>query len=241
MKRILLILALLLCASPTFATITLVQHKGADVASTTSTTLSFTSATTGGNKIIVALRIGGTSTAAITDGTNTYNNDVSLAHTGLGTAYIFSVDNASSVTTLTCTLTGGAATIRWAIYEYSGIATSGSLDKTSSLYTAATSSSVNSGNTATTAQASELLFGALATNATNETTHAGTTQSYVLEDTVPTSSTVRLATEDVVVSATGAYQADFTNVDSGTDHIALIATYKAAGASTTPLKPPVVL
>lgn len=213
--------------------ITLVQRNSADVASTSSTTLSFPGATTAGNIIIVAARIGGTSTAAITDGTNTYNADVSLNHAAFGTTYIFSAPNASSVTTLTCTLTGGAATIRWIIYEYSGVSASSPLDKTSSLYTASGSVSCNSGNTATTTQASELLFGVLAGNGAEGTgaPTAGSTQSYVLEDRIPVSPNARLSAEDVVVSSTGAFQADFASLNNSFDHIALIATYKAAGAT----------
>lgn len=222
---------------------TIVQRNSADVASGAGPfTLSFSGATTIGNTIIVIARLGGTSTAAITDGSNTYNagpgaqgSDVSLAHASFGTGYIFSAKNAASVTTITITLTGGATTVRWIIYEVNGLDTTAPLDKTSSLYTAAGSTSVNSGNTATTTTANEYLLGALFCNTVSDTSvTVGITQAYAIENSVPTpiSSGTRLVTEDVNVSSTGAFQADFRTVDAGTDHIVLIATYKAALAGT---------
>lgn len=231
-----------MCAIPAHATVTLVQHlvSGCDIASANSGTCSFSVNTTAGNIIIVALRVGGTATAAVTDdksgGSNTYNSDASNAHSGLGTAYIFSAPNAGTAKVITITLTGGPTTIRAAIYEYSGIATTTPLDKTSGLFTSSGPAAIDSGTTATTTQANELLFGVEINNTVEGASSptAGTSQSFVLEDKVPADPSARLATEDVVVSATGAYRADWHSIATGTDHIALIATYKAAAGGAPP-------
>jgi hypothetical protein len=214
--------------------VSIVQRNSSDIASGAGPfTISFGANTTPGNLILVAARVGGTSTLSVTDdksgGSNTYNTDASLLHTGLGTAYIFSAPNAGAAKVITLTLSA-ATTVRVAIYEVSGLATATPLDKTSSLYTATGSTSVNSGNTPTTTQASEWLFGVCAGNAA-ETTTAGVSQSYTIEDEVPAAPNARLSTEDVSVNATGIFQADF-GVTTGTDHICLIATYKLASVAT---------
>lgn len=210
------------------------QHATKDAASATSTTLGFGGTTGAGNLIVAAIRVGGTSTCAVTDdasgGSNNYGagpsiqgSDIGLFQTGLGTLYIFSAAQFSkAATTLTFTLTGGAATMRIAIYEYPHVLTASPLDKTSILYTASGSTSVSSGNTATTTQATAILVGALAGNGA-ETPVAGTTQAYTLEDSV-----ARLFIEDVQVSATGTFTADFTSVNGSVDHIAALAVYKLA-------------
>lgn len=251
MRRFLLLfVGSLIYACLATATVTLVQHptNGCDIASTSSGTCSFSVNTTAGNIIIVALRVGGTATAAVTDdksgGSNTYNSDVSLNHASFGTGYIFSAPNAGAAKVITITLTGGPTTIRAAIYEYSGIATTTPLDQTSSLYTAAGPAAIDSGTTATTTQASELLFGAEVNNTVEGASSptAGTSQSFVLEDKVPADPSARLATEDVIVSVTGTYRADWHSIVTGTDHIALIATYKASGGSPPPpQKPPIIV
>lgn len=213
--------------------VSIVQRNSADIASAAGPfTISFPANTAPGNLILVAARVGGTSTLSVTDdkagGSNAYNNDISLLHSGLGTAYIFSAPNAGAAKVITLTISA-ATTLRVAIYEISGLATASPLDKTSSLYTATGSASVNSGSTVATTQASEWLFGICAANA-NETVTAGTSQSYVIEDGVPVAPNSRLTTEDVSVSATGTYQADF-GVTTTTDHICLIATYKIAAVA----------
>ena len=124
---------------------------------------------------------------------------------------------------------GGANTVTWHLsasttvtvfyLEYSGIATSGSLDQVSTGSGSGTSPS--SGATPTTTQADELLFGfANAGGAVTYTAGA----SFTLRQTG-----TRAGTEEQIVAATGAYTATFT---IGTNTWACgIATFKAAGAA----------
>lgn len=218
---------------PRHYAIVLVQHTSSDATGTTGT-VTFSSTTTAGNIILVTARSGGTATTTMADdkagGSNTYNTDVTLSHASFGAGYIFSAPNAGAAKVLTWT-NSVSASIRIAIFEYSGIATSSPLDKTSSLYTSGSPTSADSGSTATTTQAAELLVGVLCLNAANcGTTTAGTSQSYAIEERVPADPNARLVSEDVVVAATGTYKADFTWANaSSADAICLIATYKAAG------------
>lgn len=206
------------------------QHASKDT-SGTSTTISFPSASTTGNLLILGERVGGTSTAAVTDGTNTWNIDVSLSHASFGFCYINSAPNATSVTTLTVTLTGGSATIRICIAEFDGFTGTISFDQQSSLFTAFHASPWNSGNTPTTTDANELLVGFIGSN-NIQTFTAGTSQAYALTDVAPASPNSKAAMEYVVVSATGAYQADISGTQTD-DMIVLIATYKGTAATDT--------
>lgn len=213
--------------------VSIVQRNSADIASGAGPfTISFGSNTVPGNTIFVIARSGGTGSMTATDdkagGSNTYNTDVSLLHSGLGTGWIITAPNAGSAKVITLTLSV-ATTIRVIIYEVSGL-TATPIDQVSSLYTAAGAATVNSGSTPTTTQASEWLLGVCCGNAPETGITAGTSQSYVLEDQIPVNPNARVSTEDVTVSATGAFLADF-GVTTGTDHIILLATYKIAAVA----------
>jgi len=208
---------------------------GAATASGTTLNLAFVSDVTAGGSIRVVARIGATGrTITITDSKgNTYNaspgitGDVTQAQTtDLHQAYIFSADNcAAGPTTVTTAISGAATTIRVCIAEYSGIATSGALDKTASAQADA-SSAPSSGATAATTQADELVFGA-SSSSDNQTYTAGS--GYTRRASTPSNAgTARMSIEDKIVAVTGAQTADWST--GSTNWTALVATYKGAAA-----------
>lgn len=218
-----------MAATPAAAAIAYVQSTSSNPGSVNSDTLTLTF--TAGNSNLVGLRLGSlTATLSISDTkSNTYSGaggDVCIVAGG-ETLCIFSAHNvAGGSTTVTATVTGGPATLRWGIHEYSGLATSSTLDKTHSANGVGTAA--DSGATATTTQADELLFGVLDCGA-GCTATAGS--GYTLRNNNIGS---KYSSEDQIVSATGTYSATFTITSD--DWSAAIATYKAAagGAPAAP-------
>ena len=193
--------------------------------------LAFPSNTTAGNFIVVAIRLGSaTVVPTVADsGGNTYTEDRRQVQTTDGhRAFIFSAPNiAGGADTVTVTWTGGVS-IRFAIHEYSGLATSGALDQVNSGEDT-TNTAWNSGDVTTT-QADELLFGfASGQNSGVRTVTKGA--AYTLRQYLTTASQFRIITEDQIVSATGTYNANWT-IDNGTENkTAVICTYKAPAAA----------
>lgn len=179
--------------------------------------------TTAGDAIIVAVAIKANPISTITDNLGqTYTLASSISVGGSGLSYIYYVLNTGEgVTTITVTLGALVSdTIVLTAAEYSGISTSGALDKTST--NANTSTSWTSGLTATTSQANELLFGS-AYDSQNSTTILTPGTGYTTVNSEPGSS-VLLFTEDQIVTSTGTYAA--TGSSSKPDHIyAMIATF----------------
>ena len=203
------------------------QSVQKDAASATSTTISFPVATTANNLVAVMVRVGGTSTAAITDdaasGGNTYNTDKSQFLSGAGTLYIFTAPNAKATTVITVTLTGGSATIRIAIAEYSGVATSAPLDQTN--VATGSSTAPNSGNV-TPGQNNELLIGAVA----NANGSAWTSPSLTSQQEVPTGGGSKLIFMDQIQTTATTRAASVSISSQG--WIAMIATYNPASSFT---------
>lgn len=116
------------------------------------------------------------------------------------------------------------------INEFSGLADSSTLDKTSTA--TGTSSSPSSGSTATTTQADELLIGAFALDGpVSDTFTPGASYTLLTRRGASYSSMgttyITIDPEYRIVSATGAYAADGSN-SSSRHWAAAIATYKAA-------------
>src|SRR5205807_860937 len=147
-------------AAPPPSPIAFVQSASVDAGVAVATSLAFTTNTTAGNLIVVAIRVGPptTTTVAVKDSNG---NSYTLARSQVQTTdrhqtWVYYANNiAAGPTTVTVTLST-TATLRVAIHEYSGLNTVAPLDQTTSAQgngTAPTSGSV------TTTAASELLFG----------------------------------------------------------------------------------
>ncbi len=225
------------------ATIQLIQHASKDAGSTSSAALAFPANNTAGNFIAVAIRAGRSGAIFTVSDTlgNTYRQAIQYNITvdtpngdTLGIFYAENIVGGANTVTVADNING--KTLRFAILEYSGIATSGSLDVTAvnqGTSTAAGTVSVN-----TTANG-DLLFGAVM-DAAGDTVTAGT--NYILRDVVPAAPNTKLITEDAVQAVAGAATASATL--SGADKWgAGLAAFKpaagggGAGPSITGLNP----
>jgi hypothetical protein len=151
--------------SPSVTSIKFMQSNDTDCGSVTTCNLTFNSSVSSGDILIVGVRIGATGrTVTVSDNVNAgnYTQAVSQVQTTDGhQAYVFYKENvAAGSTQVTVAISGAAATIRFNIQEYHGIAPASSLDATNS--SQGTGTNLSSGNI-TTAGTNELLFG-LATN-----------------------------------------------------------------------------
>jgi hypothetical protein len=179
-----------------------------------------------GDSIIVAFAsstVGGTVSCADTKG-NTYHVDADRIG-GAGRASICSAHNVTALVSgdqITVSYPGFSGASSATANEFSGLAHSGTLDKTSAAV--GNSGSPDSGLTATTTQADELLYGAIVFSGSNGATFtpgAGYTR------TNPDLSPRHLASEFSNVSATGMYRANGT-LTAPNQWAAVIATYHTA-------------
>lgn len=235
MKKLLL-LALLLMPLRAFATITVVQHKGADFnTSATSNTLAFTSNVTAGDTIFYAVRYGTTgATFTISDNVDTGNyaqDKVQTLATDGDTVIIGSYANAVGGATTLTFASSSATSMMVTIVEVSGLATSSILDQTASANS--TSTAPNSGNTATTTVASEFVFSAVGLDGANAETITGAGSTTLL-DTVVNSGSGNESFADgyQIVSATGTYAGQYSLTVSE-EWAALVATYKTSGGGSS--------
>lgn len=202
-----------------------------DGGSVTSAPLAFNSTTTAGSLVVVGVRIGANGrTITVSDA---QGNSYSQAGTTIDDAQgddnaIFYAPNIVGGTTDTVTvgISGAAATIRFAIHEYSGAATSSPLDQTTGQAYSSTTTP-DSGNVTTT-QDNELLFGWLVDGDTvNDITSAGT--GYNLREKLIVS-VLKFGSEDKIGTTAGTFSAGFTLISSGAGAIR-IATFKAAASA----------
>ena len=183
--------------------ITLVQHTSRDAGTTTSATLAFTTSNTTGNWIGVAIRAGRTGqTFTVSDSRgNTYRSAVQFNVTvdtpDGDTLAVFYAENVNGGANTITVSQSTSTTLRFAIMEYRGIATSNSLD--GAIAAQGTSTAPDSGNL-TTSTAGDLLLGAIVT-AGPSTPTAGS--GYTLEERVPASPGTKLFVEDRIQAAAG--------------------------------------
>jgi hypothetical protein len=205
--------------------IALVQDTSLDAGTATATTLAFSAKNTAGHWIAVCVRAGALNEAiTVSDSTgNTYKKALQSYQTSDGFTYaIFYAENISggaNAIRIEDTIRG---TLRVAILEYSGVATSGSLDATATAQ--GSSASPVSGDAKTTANG-DLLLGAIMT-ADPETFTAGT--GYKTEESAPAEPGTKLVVEDQIQTTAGEAAAGATL--GGADLWAAgLAAFKAAG------------
>jgi len=226
------ILAALSQASSAGPKITLVQHTSID-AGTTSATLPFLSDNTAGNWIAVCIRAGAANEMfTVTDtNQNAYKKAIQFSLTvDSDTIGIFYAENiVGGANTITVSDTE-SATLRFAILEYSGVATSGSLDMARVME--GSSASPSSGVVTTTATG-DLILGTILTS-DPETYTAGS--GNLTEENVPVEPGTKLIVEDQVQAAAGAVSAGATLGAAG-PWAAAVAAFRAAvggGRGTAP-------
>lgn len=229
--------ALFLFSSPAWAGF--VQGKCLDAGSVSSSTLTFNSAVTAGNLLYAVVRYGSATDnyTSVADNVNAGNWTKQLTQvetTDGHTLYMVIKPNTGSGTPTVTVTFSVAATVRYCIAEYSGLATStpvdaqGSVDKTVGCTSCA-------GPSVTTTNANDTLITGLATsNITNETasSSAGWT-----DEIKCCGANVNIAISDQTVSVTGAYQ-DTYSIGPVGDTIAIgtIALKLAAVPAGTPTR-----
>src|SRR5262249_14818534 len=159
----------------------------------TSSTLAFSSANTSGNWLAVLVRVGAANanlTISDTRG-NVYRQALKYTETvdsvTLGIYYAENIAPGSNTVSVTSSLSG---TLRFAIFEYSGVATSASLDVTKT--NQGSSMAPSTGNFTTTAPG-DLILG-MFTNANGRTFTAGT--GFTIEERIPAAPNTKLMVED---------------------------------------------
>jgi|GEM_PF-3472893 hypothetical protein len=226
MKKLLLLLALFWAFSAN-ATITRVQSNSALGTANTSISASFTTATTAGNWYGVLCRSGNqagwTLSVSDTEG-NTWLSLTAAVSAGSHMSQIFYVENVKGGTTdtVTCTQSSGVSgTMAILILEYSGIATSGSLDQQNQ--TAGTNNTATlTGASITTTNANDLVIGGAGLGA-NTTFTAGTGYTLDVSD-------ARLGWETQIVSSTGTFTPTMNSTTTASSWTFTTAAFKAAGA-----------
>jgi hypothetical protein len=225
LRKFLLVAVLLFAALPAHATIALVQHTNKDAAAATSTTLAYGSNPAANNLLIVAVRsgngTGSTITCTDTIGNTWTSGTISIdATNGQSEQLCWAVNSTSAADTVTVTL-NASATIRMAIYEYSGTATSNPLDVQAT--GAADSSSVVSASITPTG-ANELIISAAGFNNTSTVT-AGT--NFTLEDQVPAAPNTRMAAEDWIQTTATATTGPMS-LGNPSPYVSVVAAFKPA-------------
>jgi hypothetical protein len=195
--------------------------------SVSSLSVAFSKGNTAGNLIVVFVRSAGNNTnASVSDSAgNTYATAVSQTQPVSGGSHASTIFYAANIragaNTVQLSYSGGANNYPFlAIYEYAGLSTTSPLDKTASAI--GTSDTPSSGPTATTTAPNELVFAGLGLpHDSLVTVSAGSGFTLGQQETT----TARSASEDRLVSATGAYAGSF-GLSASDSWSAVVATFK---------------
>lgn len=229
MRFLILFLAL---AWSAFGDIALVQSASSPGRAVTSLSVSFPSANAPGNLIVVFMRMSSTTqTATVSDSAgNTYTQVVSIAQTSDGhQAKIFYAPNSKAGgNTVTVSFSATNNYPFLSIFEYSGLDRASPLDQVAS---AQASSAAPTATTAATTSANELVFAGvgLAANSGTDLTPTPGAGFTIREKSIAPSGVAQGATEDEVVSATGAQTASMT-FGVGANWSMVVATFIASTA-----------
>jgi hypothetical protein len=237
MKKLLILAALaafLLCALPSSATIALVQHTNKDCnTNVASCALAYGSNVTAGNLLVVVARTGqGTNETSITTSDTIGNSltaltriDDSTRQSGVGW---YTCANASTAPdTVTIAVNTVNTSVRMAIYEYSGVATSGCLDTQSTGVGNSTSPAAGS---IAPAGKNELI---IAWDGINSATNQLAGTNFTLEDAVPANPNARLAVQDWVQPTATATTGAFAAIPA-LNWVENVAAFKPASGAAVP-------
>jgi len=207
--------------------IALVQHTSLDVAVSTSSSVAFASNNAAGNWIGVCVRAGSSGeTITVTDTLgNTYHQAVQIDDTldtptgnTLAIFYAENISAGANTVTVSDTVSG---TLRFAILEYTGVATANSLDVT--VMAQGNGKSPSSGSATTTASG-DLLLGAIATA---DVDSFSATHSFQTREFVPAEPNTKLIAEDQIQTAAGSASAT-ASLQTSDPWGAVFAAFKAA-------------
>jgi hypothetical protein len=204
--------------------IALVQSSALRGTAMGSLSVTFPIANTPGNLIIAFVRMSTTGqTVTLSDSAgNPYALAVTQAQSTDGhQVYVFYAKNiVGGANTITATFSSTNNHPWLAIYEYSGLSATNPLDQTA--HAMGAGAAANSGATATTASANELVFAATGLPAGYKGTVTPGSGYVLLQQDTGTS---RGANEAVIMSSTGSYAGTFS-LGPGTNWSAVVATFK---------------
>ncbi|MCW3996390.1 MAG: hypothetical protein NWE98_09640, partial [Candidatus Bathyarchaeota archaeon] len=225
------------------------QYVRGTVSGSTSLTATLTQAPLSGNVLIAVIgtyRNGSTTVRTVdsinggSGGTSTWTKAISQSRTWTQypVSYAINIEIwygvvSSPSTTVTATLSGSSSTDAVIqLMEYSGIATTTPLDKTSTASNTGTSTST--GTTTTTAQASELWIGGVTVGAN----YAQTTpqNNFELINGATFASTMSVSALQRIVTSTGAASTG-TTISSSSNYVGAIATFKSQISVTVTSSP----
>lgn len=193
-----------------------------------STSVTFPNSVGQGNLLIAVTRRGDGGSSSVTGITDNKGNIWQLAksqiQTGDNTLSVWYAMNANSGAT-TVTQVGGSGSNRWAVLEYSGVATTSALSQSNSQGNT-TSSSPNSGSIATTGE-NELVFSAAGvSNSRSFTAGSGFTERLEVNN--------KISTEDRVATLPGSVSGTWS-LNSSDTWSAIVVSFKSQ--NETPLPP----
>lgn len=223
--------------------IAFVQSTTGTNTATPTVTTAFGASVTTGNLIVISVSNDSGLTGQITSITDTGGNTYTLIGTELAGSSVLGMYYAKNVT-------GGASftvTVNWSevstgrvtvvAQEFSGCDTSSPLDQTAG--TGATGTAVDTGATASTSQADELIVGGVSYDGVASTLTLGATFTNLGQSNKANASAGQ---ESKVVSSVSTYNATFT-IGASRNWEARVATFKAAGAAAAvkPSQPTLLL
>jgi hypothetical protein len=202
----------------------LVQANSVQGSAVGSVAVAFPASNTAGNLIIAFVRMSTTTqTVSVTDSLgNSYVDAVTQGQTSDGhQVHIFYAKNiAAGANTVKATFSASNNHPWLAIYEYRGLSATSPLDQTA--HAQGNSTTPNSGATATTLSANELVFAAAAISSSyTGTAAAGSGYTMLQQDT----NTSPADNESLIATSTGTYAATFT-LSSSANWCAVVATFK---------------
>jgi hypothetical protein len=219
--------------------IALLQHAGKDAGLTVSSSLSFATANSSGNWIAVCIRAGRAGEVlTVTDSNgNAYRRAVQFNVTSdvpngdtLGIFYAENIKGGPNTVSVADTI---SATLRFAIFEYSGVATTNSLDAVAS--SQGVGSLANSGTVATTSSG-DLLLGAIITGNPDG---FGAGSGYAIEESVPVPPNTKLIAEDAIQASSGAASAG-ASLSASQAWGASMAAFRSLASGTPSVSPPFI-
>lgn len=233
MKKIVALILVLLWPSVSLAAIAHVQTpaNGTSAVGTTVAQPAFASNVTAGNLITWACMVGGTGNTITGSDTlgNTYVTDINITDTvdagQLGVGHSYNI--AGGADTWSCTISGGATTLRVSASEFSGAATAAALDKVAST----TSNGTNIASGAVTPTTDGQLFYVAERTSANATCTAGTDFTRIAQ--VPSNSpSTRMCVEYYVQPTAASHDGTWT-VGAGLTWAVTLQTFKAVATAVT--------
>ena len=207
--------------------VTLVQQRSADGGTAASSSLAFSANNSAGNFIAVLIRAGGSGSGLTVTDTraNVYRQATRFTRGTDHVGAIYYAENVGSGANTVTVSVAAAATLRFGILEYSGVAKSSALD---GVVTAVGTSTLPNSGTLTTTASGDLLLGAITIN---ENVNVVAGAGYTIRQSVPALPATKVIAEDRIMTSAGTASATGTLAVAFPWGAALAAFKPAAGGA----------